>query len=121
MNYLTLEKTDSSLIVKFQTRTISDQLDVKSTLEELFRKVHLSGQSKVVLDFSNLQLISTGMLGALLKFRSHVVFHGATLVLTELNSELEKVFAQAGLEGLFEFELGNEESELRQFAMLCTA
>lgn len=101
MEYLSDNLVDDVLVIGFRVSAIADPLTVSSVLKELARKQKASGRSKVVVDFSGIELFSSGMLGALLTLRSHGMVRGFTLKLTGLSVELKKVFDVTSLQGLF--------------------
>lgn len=102
MEYLRENLVGDVLVVGFRVATISDPLSVSAVLKELVSKQKSSGLSRVVIDFTGIQLFSTGMLGALLTFRSRGLVKGFSLKLTGLSAGLEQVFAMRSLDGLFE-------------------
>lgn len=59
---------------------------------------------KIVLDFTNLEFISSSGLRLLLSLRKETVVKGGSITITGVNPDIEQVFAITGFKTLFIFE-----------------
>jgi anti-anti-sigma factor len=123
MNYLKKHTNRNVLVIEILVEAVLDPLTVESVLKELLQAQQANGQSRIVIDFSNVQLIGAGMLGALLTFRSMTLYHGGALKLSGLDRVLSQIFEVTTLKGLFEIHRTEEEaiSSLCGAALSCAA
>lgn len=123
MLYLKQRSKHKVLVIEILVETVLDSLTVDSVLKELVQAQQANGQPKIVIDFSNVQMIGTGMLGALLTFRSMALYRGVALKLSGLDNALSQIFEATTLEGLFEIHRTEEEAidSLCSAAMSCAA
>jgi anti-sigma B factor antagonist len=84
-----LTESDDVAIVRFKTHKITNELHVKLFGEELLSLVE-AGRKKVVLDFENVEFLSSAALGHLIK-----------VVLTNIRDTIFEVFSITGLDQEF--------------------
>lgn len=101
MNYLNERTENDILVIEFTVAAILDPLAVDSVWNELTTVLARSGKSKVIIDFSSVEFVSSGLLGALITFRSMGQARGFSFKLCGLKSEMKKIFSVTELDGLF--------------------
>lgn len=101
MELLKTKNIDGILVMEILVPAILDPLTVESVHEELVLKAEESGSEKIILDFTQVEFISSGMLGALIAFRSLGTVRGFQLKLGSLTQELERIFSVTELCSLF--------------------
>lgn len=101
MNYLNERIENDILIVEFTVATILDSLAVDSVWQELNDRVGRADRSRVVIDFSSVEFVSSGLLGVLLTLRSMGQAKGFSLKLCGLTKGMKKIFSVTELDGLF--------------------
>ena len=101
MELLKTQRIDDILVMEILVPAILDPLTVESVHEELVQKAKESGLQKIILDLNQVEFISSGMLGALISFRSLGSVRGFELKLSSLTGKLEKIFSVTELTGLF--------------------
>ena len=103
-------------VVTFNETSILDTLQVQQIGEELFQLVDAKSRSKLVLDFSNVRMLSSSALGTLITLRKKAQDIKGRIVLCGLRPEIRKVFKITSLEKLFEFQ-DTEEKALGVFGV----
>jgi anti-anti-sigma factor len=101
MNYLNKKVENDILILEFTVATILDPLSIESVWKELTDRLQQSCRNKVIIDFSSIEFVSSGLLGVLLTFRSMGQAKSFSVKLCGLNKAMKKVFSETELDGLF--------------------
>lgn len=94
---------DGVTVVMFQTSTILDIVTIQRIARELYAIVDRPDASKVVLDFSDVQFLSSQALGVLLTLRRKADKAGTKVALASVRPEMAKVFRITNLDKLFAF------------------
>jgi anti-sigma B factor antagonist len=89
-------------IVTFVDSKIIDEAEIQELGQELYDLVERDGRKKIVLNFSNVEFLSSAALGKLIGFDKRVKQHSAELVLSNIRPEIYEVFAITKLTKLFE-------------------
>jgi anti-sigma B factor antagonist len=95
-----LTESDDVAIVRFKTYKITNELHVKLFGEELLSLVE-AGRKKVVLDFENVEFLSSAALGHLIKLRKRAKAAESKVVLTNIRDTIFEVFSITGLDQEF--------------------
>lgn len=89
-------------IVRFVDRKILDEANIQELGQELFQLVEEDNRQKLLLNFSNVEFLSSAALGKLITLDKKVKTHGGKLKLTNIRPEIYEVFAITKLNKLFE-------------------
>ena len=88
-------------VVTFNDSKIIDEVEIQEFGQELYDLVDRQDRKKIVLNFSNVEFLSSAALGKLIGFDKRVKQHGAELMLTNIRPEIYEVFAITKLTKLF--------------------
>ena len=88
-------------IVTFNESKIIDEAEIQEFGQELYDLVEREGRKKVILNFGNVEFLSSAALGKLIGFDKRVKQHGAELILSNIRPEIYEVFAITKLTKLF--------------------
>ena len=89
-------------VVRFVDRKILDESNIQQLGNELFRLVEDEKKSKLLLNFSNVEFLSSGALGKLITLDKKVKAHDGVLKLSNIRPEIYEVFAITKLNKLFD-------------------
>lgn len=89
-------------VVTFVDSKIIDEAEIQELGQELYALVERDGRKKIVLNFSNVEFLSSAALGKLIGFDKRVKQNSAELVLSNIRPEIYEVFAITKLTKLFE-------------------
>ena len=103
-------------IVNFNDKTILDNAQVQQIGEQLYELVDRKDRKKLILDFTNVKLLSSSAIGVLITLRKKAEQIKGRVVLCGLRNELMKVFKITNLHKLFKF-CKNEEKALAVFGI----
>ncbi|TWT37722.1 putative anti-sigma factor antagonist [Posidoniimonas polymericola] len=96
-----LSESGSVTVVTFADSKIIDEEEIQELGQELFDLVEREERKKIVLNFSNVEFLSSAALGKLISFEKKVKNHRAELILTNIRPEIYEVFAITKLTKLF--------------------
>ena len=88
-------------VVRFQDQKIIDPEAIQELGQELFDLVEREERKKLVLNFENVEFLSSAALGKLITFEKKVKRSEAELILTNISPEIFQVFAITNLDKLF--------------------
>ena len=103
-------------VVGFQSQSILDSVEVETIGQRLYRLVDEQAQRKIVLDFGQVRLLSSQMLGVLINLHKKAEKINGALILCGLRPELGKVFKITRLDKLLKF-AKDEEAALNEFGV----
>ena len=89
-------------VVTFNDSKIIDESEIQEFGQELYDLVERDGRKKIVLNFGNVEFLSSAALGKLIGFDKRVKQHAAQLMLSNIRPEIYEVFAITKLTKLFE-------------------
>jgi anti-sigma B factor antagonist len=89
-------------VVTFADSKIIDEAEIQELGQELYDLVERDNRKKIVLNFANVEFLSSAALGKLIGFDKRVKQHGAELVLSNIRPEIYEVFAITKLTKLFQ-------------------
>jgi anti-sigma B factor antagonist len=107
------EVKDAVSVLTFTTPNI-DQSNVDDLLQEMTRELGAEGEARVLLDFCNVQYVSSIVLGNFVLFRRRVDDVGGKLKLCNLSPILHNLFRITKLDHLFTIE-DDMETALQRF------
>ncbi len=89
-------------VVRFVDRKILDEANIQELGQELFRLVETDHQSRLLLNFSSVEFLSSAALGKLITLDKKVKAHKGKLKLSNIRPEIYEVFAITKLNKLFD-------------------
>lgn len=103
-NYRRIKVADSGqvAVVTFNDSKIIDEQEIQEFGQELYDLVEREGRKKIVLNFGNVEFLSSAALGKLIGFDKRVKQNRAELMLSNIRPEIYEVFAITKLTKLFD-------------------
>lgn len=89
-------------VVRFVDFKILDEANIQEMGQEMFHLVEQDGHKKILLNFSNVQFLSSAALGKLITLDKKVKKSGGQLKLSNILSDIYEVFAITKLNRLFD-------------------
>ena len=89
-------------IATFNELTIVDEQRIRDLEAELLSIIANNGEKRLILDFQNVQFMSSAFLGLLVKVHKRVIEAGGTLQLYNLDPKIYKVFEITKLTTIFD-------------------
>ncbi len=99
---LNVNESGSVTVVTFADSKIIDEGEIQELGQELYALVEGGGAKKLVLNFSNVEFLSSAALGKLISFEKKVRQSKSDLILTNIRPEIYEVFAITKLTKLFQ-------------------
>ncbi len=112
--HLEVEDIGEITVVHFVDKKILDENNINAIGEELIRLVDEMGKSKLLLNFSNVDFMSSAALGKLISLRNKVQGVQGKLALCGISNDIREIFVITNLEKLFEI-FPDEQSGLQSF------
>ena len=111
---LEVNESANITVVRFKDQKIIDPEAIQELGQELFDLIEQGDRRKLVLNFANVEFLSSAALGKLITFEKKVKRIGAELILTNISPEIYQVFAITNLDKLFKI----KDSEADALAVL---
>ena len=89
-------------VVTFADSKIIDEEEIQELGQELYDLVERDNRGKIILNFSNVEFLSSAALGKLIGFEKRVKQNASELILTNIRPEIYEVFAITKLTKLFD-------------------
>ena len=89
-------------VVRFVDRKILDESNIQELGQELFRLVEEDHHTNLLLNFTNVEFLSSAALGKLITLDKKVKLHNGRLKLSNIRPEIYEVFAITKLNKLFD-------------------
>lgn len=89
-------------IATFNDVTILDEQQIRGLEAELLAAVANNGEKRLILDFENVQFMSSAFLGLLVKVHKRAIDAGGTLQLYNLDPKVHKIFEITKLTKIFD-------------------
>ncbi len=99
---LAISEVGEVTVVRFVDRKILDELNIQELGQELFQLVETDHRSRILLNFFNVEFLSSAALGKLITLDKKVKAHGGKLKLSNIRPEIYEVFAITKLNKLFD-------------------
>ena len=99
---LNVSEVGDVTVVRFVDQKILDEAKIQQLGQELFELVDTDGRSKIVLNFTSVEFLSSAALGKLITLDKKVKGQGGTLKLSNIRPEIYEVFAITKLNKLFD-------------------
>ena len=111
---LEVEDIGDVTVVNFVDRKILDEQNIQVIGEQLFSLVDESGRRKVLLNFHNVEYLSSAALGKLITLNKKLTAAGGKLVLCEISPTIYEVFEITKLDKFFTIQK-EEQAALQSF------
>src|SRR5690348_1536882 len=111
---LEVEENGDVTIVQFIDRKILDEQNIQKIGEDLFSLVDELGRRKVLLNFSNVEYLSSAALGKFITLNKKVGKAGGQLILCNIAPQIHEVFEITKLDKLFNIQK-EEQAALQAF------
>ena len=111
---LEVEDIGDVTVVSFTDRKILDEQNIQVIGEQLFSLVDELGRKKLLLNFGNVEYMSSAALGKLITLNKKVQAVGGRLVLCKIDPQIREVFEITKLDKLFTIR-GDEQEALQVF------
>ncbi|HEY8503183.1 MAG TPA: STAS domain-containing protein [Gemmataceae bacterium] len=98
---LEVEDVDGIAVVHFVDKKILDEQNIQMIGDELFRLVDELGRTKVLLNFSNVEFLSSAALGKLITLNRKIQAVQGRLILCGISKDIREVFEITKLDKLF--------------------
>jgi anti-sigma B factor antagonist len=89
-------------VIRFHDHKIIEDINIQELGQEMFQLVEVDGRSKLLLNFSSVDFLSSAALGKLITLDKKMKAHGGTLKLSNIRPEIYEVFAITKLNRLFD-------------------
>ena len=97
-----VERLDDAMVVYFHDSTITGELAISGLGEELYAIVGRPDCQKLVLDFSNVEFLSSVMLGKLIRINQKMKEKGGILRLCGVCPNIRLIFKYTHLDTIFD-------------------
>src|SRR5271170_8026053 len=111
---LEVEESGDVTIVQFIDRKILDEQNIQKIGEDLFSLVDELGRKKILLNFSNVEYLSSAALGKFITLNKKAQMAGGKLVMCNINEDIFEVFEITKLNKLFNIQK-DEQTALQTF------
>ncbi len=111
---LEVEDHGEVTVVNFIDRKILDEQNIAKIGEDLFSLIDELGRKKVLLNFSNVEYLSSAALGKFITLNKKVQQAGGKLVMCNINPDIIEVFEITRLDRLFNIQR-DEQTALQSF------
>lgn len=111
---LEVEDIGDVTVVNFTDKKILDEANIQVIGEQLFRLVDELGRRKLLLNFSNVEYLSSAALGKFITLHKKVTAAGGRLILCSIDPQIYEVFEITKLNKLFNIQK-EEQAALQAF------
>ncbi|HEV3263681.1 MAG TPA: STAS domain-containing protein [Gemmataceae bacterium] len=107
---LEVEDIGDVTVVNFTDRKILDEQNIQVIGEQLFSLVDEAGRRKILLNFGNVEYLSSAALAKLITLNKKVQQTGGRLILCNIDTQIYEVFEITKLNKLFNIYPGEQEA-----------
>lgn len=111
---LEVEDYGDITVVNFIDRKILDEQNIQKIGEDLFSLVDELGRKKILLNFSNVEYLSSAALGKFITLNKKVQASGGKLIMCNITEDIYEVFEITKLNKLFNIQK-DEQTALQAF------
>ncbi len=97
-----VEYVDQAVLVTFTDRKILEEKDIRSLQESIMSVVDQTDDVRLVLDFTNVEFLSSAVLGLLIRISKHILDRKGQLRLCHISPKIYEVFKITQLTKVFE-------------------
>jgi len=105
-----IQQADGVTVARFKDRRLLDEATIDLVGNELYALVDDMGCEQVILDFSEVEYMSSSALGKLIKFHKKIQSVAGSLRLCNLKPELQKIFKVLALHKVFKIDKSLDKS-----------
>jgi anti-sigma B factor antagonist len=109
--HLQIEVINDVVVVQFTDKEIVDEQSIQNIGEELFALVDKQGWRKVLLNFGNVESLSSAALGKFITLNKKLNTAGGRLILCNIAPEVYEVFEITKLNKLFNIQRGEGDDD----------
>ena len=102
--HVEIEKQGEVFVVCFQSSKILDDLVIENVAQDLYQLAEGDECTNLLLNFSNVEFLSSSMLGKLISLNKRMKAKAGRLKLCELKPQIMKLFTLTGLNKLFDIQ-----------------
>ncbi len=100
---ISIEYAENATIITFTDEKILEDKDVQALQESIMSVIEsASGEIKLILDFCNVQFLSSAVLGLLIRISKKVYEHDGQLKLCSIDPKIYKIFKITRLTKIFD-------------------
>lgn len=99
---LTIEMKGNVSVIRFNDRNILDEASIQSISDEILRHIDSLTNPRILIDFSNVDHLSSSALGSLITINNRVRKHDGQLRLSNIGEQIMEVFTITKLNKLFQ-------------------
>ena len=111
---ITVEDVGDVAVVQFVDKKILDEQNIQMIGDDLFRLVDELGRRKLLLNFSNVDFMSSAALGKLIRLHQRLAQVGGKLVLCTISKDILQVFTLTKLDKMLKI-VKDEQTGLGSF------
>ena len=101
-SHLTIKRVDSVNVVEFADRKILEELSISEIGQELSQLLESEPGAQILLNFKNVEHLSSAALGMLITLRQQVIEQNGKLKLSDITPQIYEVFKITRLSKLFD-------------------
>lgn len=101
---LEVQQNNDVTVVRFVDRKILDESNIEEIGNQLFNLVDQGGRRKILLNFANVEYLSSAALGKLITLDKKIKAHSGKLRLCNIRPEIYEVFAITRLNKVFDIQ-----------------
>ena len=99
---ISVEYSDNSTIVTFVDEKILEEMDIHSLQDSIMSVIEEGGRIKLILDFCNVQFLSSAVLGLLMRISKKVYEQEGQLRLCNISPRIYEIFKITRLNKIFD-------------------
>lgn len=107
---LSIQRDGPVTVIRFNDRNILDEASIQAIGEEILRQVEASPSPKILIDFTNVDHLSSAALGTLITVNNKVRQRDGQLRLCNIDAQIYEVFVITKLNKLFQIHKGVPEA-----------
>jgi len=111
---LEVEDIGDVTVINFVDRKILDEQNIQTIGEQLFSLVDSDGRRKLLLNFGNVEYLSSAALGKLITLNKKLQAQGGRLILCNIDPQIHEVFEITKLDKFFNIQK-EEQAALQSF------
>lgn len=111
---ITVEDVGDVAVVQFVDKKILDEQNIQMIGDDLFRLVDELGRRKLLLNFSNVDFMSSAALGKLIRLHQRMAQVGGKLILCSISKDIMTVFTLTKLDKMLKI-VKDEQTGLGSF------
>lgn len=97
-----VEYSENATIVTFTDKKILEEMDIRALQESVMSVIEQAGRVNLILDFKNVQLLSSAVLGLLIRVSKKIYEHDGQLRLCNISPRIYEIFKITRLTKVFD-------------------